>query len=402
MPCILLYVRRSKPDAGGESLDRQAQILHQFLDEHAEFSTWERVELRDAGQTGRHFDRSGIQTAFSLLARGEAHALLVKDLSRFGRNYLEVGRYLEDCFPAWGVRFLSISEGIDTKTSPNSQDYLRFCLENLLHALYSRVLSQKIKLARQSQAEAGKFLSAFAPYGYRKEAGQLRPDPETAPVVREIFTQAERGVSLAALARWLNAEAIPSPALHHQVQGDHFACPQIQNSLWRAPMLSRILQDSRYLGEVVYGKQTSSTLGKGNAKALPPAVWICRSDMHEALISQEIFQAVQGRFSKGKKKQRYAPARLQGHIRCGVCGHLLSPRRSAKHVRYRCDTPRFDANARCFPKSLLERDLLQLLQESLQVFSCSPAEACALLSGIQLEVQGAVSLTWCVADPWQC
>ncbi|MDR2044969.1 MAG: recombinase family protein [Clostridium sp.] len=319
-PVTALYLRVSDedgipgiPGAARESgsIAGQRLLLREFVKGHEDLSGHPVIEVTDDGYSGTDFDRPGIRSLLRMAQDAAISCIVVKDFSRFGRNYLEVGNYLEQVFPLLGVRFLSVNDQFDSfrDTAAGS---VEVGFRNLIYEAYSRDLSIKVKSALREKARQGKFVAAFAPFGYRKaarERNRLVADPECAPVVRRIFRFYADGMAQTEIAGLLNREAVPSPLMVRRKRGENFpGKPRGETAAWTAGTVAHILSDRRYTGEAIYGKVTPLAVGSRKGLAVPEEDWIVVPDAHEAILSREEFEAAQSRKKKYRVRGRAAMA----------------------------------------------------------------------------------------------
>ena len=241
------------------------------------------------------FDRPAFEALMEAVRAGKIDCIVVKDLSRFGRNYLETGNYLERIFPYLGVRFIAINDNFDTLTAERSSDGYIVPLKNIMNAVYSKDISRKICSALSVKQKNGEFIGSWAPYGYKKCADdyhRLEPDVETAPVVRQIFQMRCAGTGYQMIVRSLIREGIPSPSQYHYLKGDTKA-ERCANAKWHVPMVQKILQNEMYLGHMVQGRRRSVFGETRGERVVPADEWIVVRNTHEALIDEQTFQTVQ-------------------------------------------------------------------------------------------------------------
>lgn len=206
-----LYCRLSRDDGtdnDSNSIVNQKKLLQKYAKEHGFSNTRSYV---DDGYTGTNFNRPSFQKLFEDIEMGYVSVIIVKDMSRLGRDYLQVGYYTDMVFPSLGCRFIALNDGVDTIHKNNE---MLVILKNVMNDLYARDTSNKIRAVKQSTFKAGKYVGCYGPIGYRKSAGDkhiLEIDPVTAPVVRRIFDMRLQGDSFRKIARTLNEEGVPSP-----------------------------------------------------------------------------------------------------------------------------------------------------------------------------------------------
>lgn len=375
---IGLYLRLSNEDEyelqESNSITSQRAILKAYVQNHKEFRDCSIIEFCDDGYSGTNFERPGVQRLLERVKRGEIHTIIVKDFSRFGRNYIEVGNYLEQVFPFLGVRFISVNDDFDSGSSDFSGEYFDIAFKNLIYDLYSKDLSEKIISVRRMKARQGKFITSYAPYGYQKSKEQrLIPDSEAAPVVRRIFDMAVQGIPKAHIANTLNKEGVPSPLMLRRQRGEHFPCKTVnEKSFWRTSGIFAILKDQRYAGDAVYGKVKPTAVGSGKDCAVPEEEWIIVPNAHEAIVSREIFEKANHRIQKRQKYNQDKTAALLGKVRCASCNRIISRKKRIRAkgkiaATYRCNvqnmTKEFGCCTKTIEESQIEYAILTMLQK---------------------------------------
>jgi DNA invertase Pin-like site-specific DNA recombinase len=379
---IGLYLRLSNEDEyevqESNSITSQREILKDYIQHHREFRDCFVIEFCDEGYSGTNFERPGVQRLLEQTKRGEIHTIIVKDFSRFGRNYIEVGNYLEQVFPFLGVRFISVNDEFDSGSSDFSGEYFDIAFKNLIYDLYSKDLSEKIISVRRMKASQGKFITSYAPYGYQKSKEQrLVPDSETAPIVRRIFDMAVQGIPKAHIANTLNKEGVLSPLMLRRQRGEHFPCKTVnEKSFWKTSKIFSILKDQRYTGDAVYGKVKPTTVGSSKDCAVPEEEWIIVPNAHEAIVSREIFEKVNDMVQKRNKYSQDKTAALKGKVRCATCNHIIS-RKKRVHAKgeitatYRCNGQNMIKEFGCCTKTIeesqIEYTILTMLQKAASI-----------------------------------
>lgn len=378
-----LYLRLSDEDES-ESLDEsnsissQREILSAYIQNHSDLSEYRMVEFCDDGFSGTNFNRPAVQKLLEQVRLGVIACVLVKDFSRFGRNYIEVGNYLEQVFPFLGIRFISVNDYFDSSITAFSGEFIDVAFKNLIYDLYSKDLSEKITSVRQSKAEQGKFITAYAPYGFMKSPNQqLVADEETAPVVQRIFEMAAEGVPKAHIAKTLNEEGVLTPLMLRKQRGQHFPCKRVnEKSVWRTSVISAMLKDQRYTGDAVYGKVKPTAVGSGKDRPVSSDQWIIVPDCHEPIISRELFETVNSMFTKRANYNRGDIAPLSGMVRCEGCNHVI-PRQKRVRAKigetatYRCPIFQMTSEFGCYTGTIDENDIEQAILILLQKASAA-------------------------------
>lgn len=327
---ICAYMRLSNEDRDvfgrkmeSGSITSQRRLILDYIDRQPEFKGCRIIERCDDGISGRYFDtRPQFMDMIELTKKGKVNCIIVKDCSRFGRDYVELGDYLEQFFPFMGVRFIAINDHYDSEKNEVGLD---IAFKNLVYDIYSRDLSKKVRQARERLAVQGKYMAGQALYGYRKkkeDKHKLEPDPETAPVVREIFDMRLAGMGLSDIARNLNDRGIGCPTVFLHGKGETVNRKGgFDRMCWTGGVINGLLQNEIYTGAVVSLKSRVDR-NTGKQEARPEDEWVRVDGMHEAIVTKEEFRRVQGMVSaqkpaSGKRKMRYA---------CGVCGKRLTRR----------------------------------------------------------------------------
>jgi DNA invertase Pin-like site-specific DNA recombinase len=292
-----IYVRLSVLDNGkpdGESLESQIRFLEQYTEAHSELSL---IELyQDNGFTGTNFSRPGWETLMADAYAGRINCIVVKDLSRVGRNYIEVGAFLERDCPRLGIRLISVNDGYDS-TSQNAAEELSVALKNIFNDYYARDISRKVCTALSAKRQRGDFVGGYAPYGYQKDPrnkNHLIVDPEAAEVVRRLFRLRADGMGIGTLLRLLNNEDIPCPGRYRYEHGIFTNRNKNGPSmLWGRHMLKIILENPVYLGHLVQGKCRASLYEGITEHKADESEWDVVLNTHEAIIDEDLFRRVQ-------------------------------------------------------------------------------------------------------------
>lgn len=323
-----LYERLSRDD---DLVGESNSITNQkkYLEDYAQRNGLTNIRhFTDDGYSGVNFNRPGVQALIAAVEAGEIETICVKDLSRFGRNYLEVGFYTEILFPQKDVRFIAINNGIDSNNA-NDNDFAPFL--NIMNEFYAKDTSNKIKAVFDSRMRDGKRCSGSIPYGYNRLPGDkqtLVVDPEAAEVVKRIFLLANEGKSPRAIAEMLTEEKVLIPAAHEernhpeQYNGQKYADPY----LWGANTVRKILDRQEYLGRTVLRKSVGTNFKLHKRRETGEEEQYVFENTHEAIISQELWDSVQ---RTRKRAGRSAPwgshyHRLSGYLYCADCGRRMT------------------------------------------------------------------------------
>lgn len=331
---VRLSIENSGKDDDGDSIENQTSICKEYVEEHPDLKLYDIYE--DNGKKGTNFDRPEFNRLMDDVLSGKVKCVLVKDLSRFGRDYIEAGEYLEKIFPFLGVRFISITDGYDSLTSNDAEEALMIPLKNMINDIYAKDISRKIITSFRERQEKGEFLPAFAPYGYVKSktvAYRYEIDQETAPFVRMIFEWKAEGVSHNEICKRLNEMEAVTPA-KRKVELGIWKAEKYRHTIWRGRTIIDILKNPTYTGCIVYGRIPKSLCDGIKIRRAPMEEWRYVPDAHEPIISQELFDKVQQMFADRakafkEKMDENAPLRelvvdyFKGKIYCGDCGKRM-------------------------------------------------------------------------------
>lgn len=375
---VARYLRISDEDADtgqaakteSDSIANQRDLLTEFISWMPEFDGADIIEFCDDGWSGKNFARPAVREMLEQARQGKIQCIVVKDLSRFGRNYLEVGNYISRVFPFLGIRFIAVNDGFDS-IRPMDADSLETSFKTLLYDIYSRDISRKVRSAKKMKAEKGEFLSPFAPYGYLKDKerkNHLVIDPETAGTVRRIFHMAADGQNTEQIARTLNLEQVPTPMQQKRMAG----CPRKwhgihDDNFWMRDTVGLILRDERYTGMNIFGKRIRDEIGNTHTVKNDRDKWIAVDNTHDGIVTRGEFdraQAQMRRYAEHPCRPGCSPFRKK--VRCGVCGHIMA-RTGKKNPYYSCHTPRVTDAYICLEERVPEKDLADAVLQQLRM-----------------------------------
>ena len=337
-----LYIRLSVEFNGkkGDSLETQRQIMEAYI------ALCPDIEIAkvytDNGTTGRTFEREAFQRMLADIEDGKIDCIVVKDLSRLGRNTIDTGYYIEKYFPLHGVRFIAVNDQYDSEDSENSGNHLIVPLKNMINEAYAADISKKVRAQQNQAMRDGEFVGGRPPYGYRKDPNNchhLLVNEDTAPVVQLLFQWAADGVSLNEMAKRLNAKGVMTPG-HYMAHVGLISSQRLMGSgKWQSWAVGTILADEVYTGDMVQGKHT--TIGHRQVP-VKREDWIVVRDTHEPLVSRDLFAKVQvlrqnaaEKYTRNGQKP-YTPNILRGRVFCGCCGKTLHRQKGYDYYIYRC------------------------------------------------------------------
>ena len=334
------YIRLSQADrdlmkkdnkSESESISNQKSLIQNFISSNAELSGCEQYEFFDDGYSGTNFERPSFERLLERIKKGDINCVIVKDFSRFGRSYIELGDYLERIFPFLGVRFISINDHYDSQDYKGTTGGLDVVMKNIVYDYYSKDLSVKVKTAKHQKMRQGKYLGGHVPYGLMKNPEnkhKLMADTEAAAVVREIFDMALDGMKIVDIARVLNERGVETPAEYYRrkhPESRKFGHKSSKNC-WTHCSVRHILQQEMYYGAVVGHKRQALTVGGKHTAKVPKEEQFIVEGMHEGIVSKEEFLEAQKRFQKQSKTKRIIPKDypLYRKVKCGTCGRAMN------------------------------------------------------------------------------
>lgn len=377
-----LYIRLSVEDnkKRGHSIENQKLVLENFLAGRPEFVVYNTYV--DNGATGTNFHRPGFQQMLSDIEAGLIDCVIVKDLSRLGRNSIDTGYYIEQYFRAHQIRFIALTDHFDTADASNLHGGIMLPLKNMINEAYALDIGRKIKAQARQAMKDGEYIGARAPYGYRKDpenCHKLLIDPEAAEVVFQIFQWAYEHVGLNDIARRLNEQGIQTPSHRKRATGEITHENLVGSGKWQTRTVAKILDSEVYTGDLVQGK--TKIVDHQQVQADEDNL-IIATNTHEAIISHEVFEAVKAyrrqvcEESKAHEVDPYTPNIFKGKVFCAHCGGSLHRQRNKRKkgsdvYLFHCLTKsRVDKNG-CLGVSVTEKDLLDavvaILQQELTV-----------------------------------
>lgn len=373
-----LYLRLSRDDGDKEesnSITGQRELLRDYISQRPELREYA-VRIDD-GFSGSTFDRPSFQKMIEDVKAGRTDCIIVKDLSRFGRNYLDAGEYIEKIFPFLGVRFIAVNDNYDSLGDKKASDDLIIPFKNLINEAYCRDISVKIRSQLEIKRKNGQFLGSFAAFGYLKDEqdkNKLVVDQYAADIVRDIFKWKLEGVSPQDIADALNRLGVLSPMEYKRSLGMKFTTSFKTNAkaVWSAGTVIRILKNPIYTGVLVQGKETTPSYKVHKRIIKDESEWTVINDSHEAIISKIDFDSVQKvlkcdtRRSPGGK----AVGLFSGMIFCGDCGASMVrktvPAGEKKYVYYVCSAHKQDKS--CSPHRMRDVALEEIVLDSVKQY----------------------------------
>ena len=372
----VMYLRLSKEDGEkteSNSISNQREMINSYARKNQITMVKEYV---DDGYSGANFDRPNFKEMIKAAYDRKFNTIIVKDLSRFGRDYIEAGKYIQRIFPENGLRFISINDNYDSKSAGMNDTHLILPIKNFINDSYCRDISNKVKSSQKIKREKGDFISAFAPYGYKKSEenkNKLVIDKEVANIIKNIFDMKLMGYSSKAIADELNHLGVLTPRKYKESQG--FKCNGFQNTkggTWSVKTVNRIIENEVYIGNTLQGK--SITLSYKNKKQIDKEKeeWIRVENTHEAIISKEVFTIANTMLKRdlnnfrGKDKIDI----FTGMLFCKECGSSLI-RRTVKYkereeIFYICS--KYNKEKSCTRHSIKEETLIKAVSKIMKSY----------------------------------
>lgn len=352
--------------AESNSIQSQRELARSFIQGREDLELYDFYV--DDGYSGANFQRPGFRRLMEDIQAGKVDCVLVKDLSRFGRDYIEAGRLIQKTFPALHVRFIAVTDRFDSLTADENETSLVLPVKNFVNDAYCRDISGKVRSHQRVKREKGEFIGAFAVYGYckdRKDKNRLVPDAYAARMVQDIFRWKMEGQSCSAIADRLNGMGVLSPLEYKKSKGEKFSTGFAADvkAGWSAIAVKRILTNEIYTGTMVQGRREKISYKLDKCREKPKEEWIRVEGTHEPVVTKEDFRRVQKLLAVGSKAHLFS-----GLLFCGDCGEPLIRRvnryKGAEKVFFIC--PSRNGGRGCTRHSIPEMDLREAVLRALQ------------------------------------
>lgn len=372
-----IYIRLSREDGDkfeSNSVKNQRELIHAFLIDKDDIVVIS--EKVDDGFSGVTFERPALKEMLEEIKQGKVNCVIVKDLSRFGRNYIETGRYIQEIFPFLGVRFIAINDNIDTAREDTQTDSIVLPFKNLMNDAYSRDISIKARSQLEVRQKKGDFVGAFPVYGYtrsKEDKHKLVVDEMAAATVKEIFSLRISGYNNTFISDYLNQLGIPSPLEYKIYKNSKFMTSFKRNpqAKWSPMAVDRILKNEIYTGMMVQGKETTLNYKLHKRIKKPKQDWIRVESSHDAIITKGEFNIVQGMMLNDTRTSPQADKLylLSGFLRCGTCGSNMVRKtvkaRGKTYAYYVCSKNKEDSN-QCSSHRIRESFVVDALEKLLE------------------------------------
>lgn len=329
MATMAVYLRLSLSDEGrldeSNSITNQRELIQDYIQHNISLKEYEIREYCDDGYSGTHFNRPAVKELLQAVKANKINCIIVKDLSRFSRDYIELGTYLNQIFPFMGIRFIAISDHYDSTTQTEKTIEMDTAFKTLLYDLYSKDISEKVKASIHNKCEAGTYFCGQLPFGYERDQGakgKIKIKEKEAVIVRHIFELAVAGNSSVQIAKQLQQEGVPTITQLRKRNG----MLKKRQLTWSYCMIHKILNNRFYLGEITYGKTARLSVGSSKVVIQPREKWHIMQAHHEPIVSESCFKAVASpkvnRYTQ-RRKRRTEKNIFAGKLFCGGCGYAM-------------------------------------------------------------------------------
>lgn len=366
-----MYLRLSREDGDSfesNSIHNQREIIKTFAKDHDLEII---AEYADDGYSGSNFDRPQFKKMIEDLKQNKFQTIIVKDLSRFGRDYIESGKYLQKIFPELGTRFISVNDNYDSDSADVSDTHLILPIRNFINDSYCRDISMKVKSAKAIKRKNGEFIGSFACFGYKKDVKdkhKLVVDESVRHIIERIFQMKIEGHSSKGIADFLNSIGEVTPAKHKERKEENFNCGFLsKKAKWDAKMINRIIENKVYIGTLEQGKTTKLNYKSKKEIEVNETDWIRHEKSHPAIVSESTFNLANKMVLRDVKQGKTEPFLLSGMVYCKDC-HSPMIRRKVKSkdgykVFYICSKHNLDGS--CTRHSIKEDEIINACQSAI-------------------------------------
>lgn len=366
-----VYRRRSFDEKGEEesnSVVNQKKLIDDYLVDKNDIIIYK--DYVDDGYTGTDFNRPAYKRMLNDIKKKKINGIIVKDLSRLGRNYIEVGNFIDEIVPEYGLRFISVNDNVDSFKNPNVMDSLEIPFKNLMNESYSKDSSKKMRSSLKASKKSGNFIGKTAPFGYLKDpedVHKLIVDKDAANIIKRIFDLALKGKSKQEIVEELTNNNILTPSVYLK-EKHNIKVSRISHK-WNTKMIDTILQNKTYIGSLVQCKRTRISHKTHNMVRVAEDEWVISNERHNAIIKEEVFNQVQdilyNRNVRVNKKGKFY--KYTGFLKCSECGGNLYRLTKIKHkkekVFYYCST--YINTKQCNKHYIQEKELDEIVLKTL-------------------------------------
>lgn len=358
-----IYLRLSRDDGDNvesNSIINQRSLLRDYA-RNNDITILE--EFVDDGISGLTFNRPDFKRMMEMVDKKRINTIIVKDLSRFGRDYIETGKYIQRVFPAMGIRFISVNDHYDSLTADTNETHLVMPIKSLINDSYCRDISTKVRSTQKAKRQKGEFIGAFAPYGYLKDSNQknhLIVDETIRPIIEKIFSLKLEGYSSNRIAAYLNQAGIETPLQHKKSNQENFKGFLGHSNKWDTKMVNRILTNRVYTGTLEQGKRTKLNYKSQHSIEVNKEDWICVTDTHEGIISESTFAIANNLLLRDVKNSRDTPNLFAGLLFCNDCQAQMLQRKlrykNKETIQFICST--YNKGQGCSRHAIMNDDLM--------------------------------------------
>ncbi|MFR4987032.1 MAG: recombinase family protein [Lachnospirales bacterium] len=364
---IGIYLRVSVEDENkdneSDSITNQREYIYNYIKSN-KLEYDEIFEYIDDGKSATNFNREGITNLLTDTNNGKINCIIVKDLSRFGRNYIETTEYIENIFTLLNVRFIAINDNYDSSNKDDFNNYFNLNFKNIIYGYYSKDISKKVKTAWLNKARIGKIPTSSAPYGYtisKENKHKFEIDKNTYKIVQDIFNMACEGKNFTEIAKILNDKNILTPLEYKMSIGKVNKLGKCKGKLfWKSLTARNILKNEVYTGTRIYGKTEIKEIGTRNYKNINKENWVVFENHHQAIISKETFEKAQCIFKGNRKSRQNKENIFKGVLKCGYCGYDLQKINNSC-IKYTCNTLRYTDEFGCKYFIIKEEDIKEFI-----------------------------------------
>jgi putative site-specific recombinase len=341
---IYARISRDKKEKPSDSIENQIALCESFIQKSEDFSL--AGIYKDIAKTGTDFERPDFENLMDEVRMGKVNCIVVKDLSRFGRNYTELGNFIEKIFPFLGVRFVAVNDNLDTFHMDDPNKSLEVILKNIVNETYATDISKKVSSSHQMRIKQGGFICGAAPYGYvaRKDEDGIRrlyPDENTAPIVKEIFAAYLKGLSTLGISKLLLEKRVYI-ATDYRKLGKAVSDSEEAIRIWQPTTILQVLKNRAYTGTLIQGRNQKHLYEGKSRERLSEEHWTVTENAHEAIISMDTFEKVQEKISEKaapikRNRKENATAKddtiFRGMVYCNLCQKRMSVHRQLSGKR---------------------------------------------------------------------
>ena len=362
------YIRLSKEDRikdESNSVTNQKAIIESYIKKNEDL---EFVDFYiDDGYSGTTFDRPEYKRMFKDIVDGQVNTIIVKDLSRFGRNHIQSDDYIENILPGYNVRFISIIDDVDSFNNPKSVCSIEIPLKNLMNDQYARDISEKVRSTLKIKQLNGEFIGVTAPYGYLKNPKDKHKfiiDKEASYIVKKIFNMILLGKSRKEISEHLNSKNVLTPSLYKLSKENINNEKLIRSKKWNAEIVNRILRNETYTGTLIQNIKTKPNYRTDKLIDVNKDEWIINENHHEPIISKDKFDEVQQILNRKTKVNKNDDIDLfSGYLKCSHCGSGLVIKKSKNQIYYYCSS--YIKDKSCLKYSINKKKLEQMVNDEI-------------------------------------